>query len=251
MWAPWALRGFARHARLDQAPRLVEPPALGRGEGVHAPEPPVVAVVRREPATAAVQLLLALLAAAEADQAEDAGRTARAPSRRADTAARCSRVAASASTGLPSRRERDRIDVALLARGGGLRELARPRRGLARRLDVGVEEEAAREGDVREGERRIGLDRAAEVLAPAGGRGQDAVGAGDVGVASRLRGRGNGQVRSGRRASSLPRGRSGARSSFIRAGQGAASPETKNARARRASRQREAPVSRSARTPAA
>ena len=78
--------------------------------------------------------------------------------------------------------QRECVDVALFARRRPPGELARPRRGLSRRRHVGVEEEASREGNVREGEGRVGLYRAAQVLPKPGVRGQQAFSASDVGV---------------------------------------------------------------------
>jgi len=145
--------------------------------------------VRRERGEERVELLLALRSTAEPDQAEDAGRgrehhrVAR-PLRKV-FARRGERFRRGALD-----RQRDRVDVALLARRGRLRELARPRGGRARGFHVGVEEAPARERGVRECERRIGLDRAAELRAPPGSRREETVGGGDVRVACDRRGRG-------------------------------------------------------------
>jgi hypothetical protein len=76
--------------------------------------------------------------------------------------------------------------MAPLTRRGVLGKLSRSRCSLARRLDVGLQEAPAREADVREREHWICLDRAAEVIAPASGGGEDAVGPCDVSVAGNL-----------------------------------------------------------------
>ena len=74
MCAPWGLRGVGGHASLDQPPGFVEPAGFAGGERERGGEPPVVAVERREAGKEFVQLRLARRAAAEADQAEHAGR---------------------------------------------------------------------------------------------------------------------------------------------------------------------------------
>jgi hypothetical protein len=148
--------------------------------------------VRRKAREQPVELGLALLPAAEAHQAEDARRrrehhgVAR-PLREMplDRIERARRVALD--------RERDGVDVALLARGQARCEVPCLRRRLARLRHLHLDEMPSRHCDVRQRELRVGLERAREVRLHAFDAGEDAVAARDVGIARGLRGRGNGQ----------------------------------------------------------
>ena len=171
--------------RSIRSKRLVEPADFLEREGVNRLEPPVVGEMRTQRLEEFDLLGLAALPAAEAYEAEHAGRRRRNHGvARMQGEMRARRRQCLDRLALDGKAKR--VDMALLARRGGGRELAGTRRRLPCAGDVGHQETRPRQRRMGQREAGIGLDGLRELRRVAVRSRQHAVAPGDVGGARGL-----------------------------------------------------------------